>query len=210
MDGVIVDSNPHHLRAWTEYMDGHGFELTWPQFRAWAGRRGGEILHEHFNGRFSADEIVSELGRIDERYPTLISEKVVPIPGVLAFLDHLAKRGVPVAVASSGPRINVELILDKLGLSRRFGAVITSGDVTKGKPDPEIFLTAAARLGADPAECWVIEDATTGVRAAKAAQMRCLALTTTCDPAELLASGADRLRADFVGLTLDDLETTDA
>ncbi|MBI3544804.1 MAG: HAD family phosphatase [Deltaproteobacteria bacterium] len=100
----------------------------------------------------------------------------------------LKKAGVPIAVGSSGPRLNVELALRVVGVTGEFEVVVTGDDVTHGKPDPEIFLTAAARLKMDPAACVVIEDAPQGVAAALAARMKVIGVMTTCEREPLSAA----------------------
>jgi HAD superfamily hydrolase (TIGR01509 family) len=134
-------------------------------------------------------------------------EALQPIPGSIDLVRALHDAGMPLAVGSSGPRDNVALALAKLGILQYFGAVVTGDDVTRGKPAPDIFLLAAARLRVDPWTCVVIEDAEQGVEAALAAGMRVVAVTTSL-PAERLRK-ATRVVASLRDLTPTDLLAPD-
>lgn len=110
---------------------------------------------------------------------------VEALPGVRALLDALDERGALKAIVTSTPRENLELILDALGIGGRFDTLVAEEDASKGKPDPEGFLVAATRLGIFAERCVVIEDAPHGLRAAKAAGMRAIGVTTTHPASEL-------------------------
>lgn len=125
----------------------------------------------------------------------LRAKGIEPLPGVVALLKELKEKGIPCAIGTSTPRPNVECVLELTGLGDYFTDIAASEDVTRGKPDPEVFLKAAAKLGADPASCVVIEDAQVGIRAARAAGAKAVAVTTT-HPAEALApESPDRIVA---------------
>lgn len=130
--------------------------------------------------------------RTYEIYLQLIRGRLDPLPGAVAFIGECRRRGLRLAVASSADRIKVEGNLAEIGVpAGTFDAVVTGSDVVKKKPDPEIFLTAAARLGLPAAECLVVEDAPNGIRAGRSAGARCLGLTTSFGADELRAAGAD-------------------
>ena len=122
-------------------------------------------------------------------------------------MERLRRAGIACAVASSADRIKVEANLTTtVGVPLSlFGTIVTGEDVTRRKPFPDLFLLAAERLGVAPAACCVVEDAVNGVQAAKAAGMRCVAVATSFSPAELLAAGADLVRADIAQVTPRDL-----
>ena len=127
------------------------------------------------------------------------------MPGVHRLLEQLHRAGFRLAVGSSGPPENVDLVLEKLGSRSLFDAVVTATDVTRGKPDPQVFLIAAERLGVPPPRCVVIEDAAAGIAAAHAAGMTSVALASTgrtrqsLAAAELLVDSLDELSADVLG-----------
>ena len=123
------------------------------------------------------------------------------LPGVPALLDHFVARGCRQAVGSSAPRGNLDLLLDVTGTRRYFDAVVSGDDVSRGKPDPEVFLTAAAKLGVAPDTCLVLEDAPVGVRAAKSAGMACWAVCSHHSAETLRAAGTDAVYPSWVGVS---------
>jgi HAD superfamily hydrolase (TIGR01509 family) len=128
-------------------------------------------------------ERLRELGRRkEELFREAIRGKVQPLPGAVALVRRLRESGVKTAVVSSAPRRNVETLLDALGISDGFDALVAEEDAERGKPDPQGYLVAAERLGERPEDCVVIEDAPGGVEAAKRAGMRCIGLAAGREP----------------------------
>ena len=176
LDGVIVDSRPHHISAWHELARRHDLRHDPDYFTRMFGLRN--------------DAILGGLGIAPPDTPPLAAEKETlfreaarghaeALPGVRDLLDALDAAAVPRAVVTSTPRENLDLVLDSLKLAGRFQALVAEEDATKGKPDPEGFLVAARLLGVQPAACVVIEDAPAGLRAARTAGMRAIGVTTT-------------------------------
>jgi HAD superfamily hydrolase (TIGR01509 family) len=128
-------------------------------------------------------------------YRELFSKLIEPAPGLVEFLKELKAKGVKMAVGSSGPRANVEFVLDRCGIAEYFEAIADGDMIAKGKPDPEVFLLAAKLLGKSPDECIVVEDAPVGIEAGKRAGMTVIAMETTF-PAERL-KGYDLLIKTF-------------
>ena len=122
------------------------------------------------------------------------------LPGVAELLAGFAARGWPQAVGSSAPLGNLDLLLDATGTRHYFRAVVSGDDVARGKPEPEVFLTAAERLGVPPGACLVLEDAPAGVQAAKAAGMACWAVESHHTADALRAAGADAVYPSWVGV----------
>ena len=120
-----------------------------------------------------------------------------PAPGLTRLLDLATARGVRLAVASGAPKANINFIMDGLDLRRYFPVLVDDSTYSRGKPDPECFLTAARMLGVEPKDCTVFEDAVKGVQAGKAAGMEVVALTLYTPAEELLAAGADRAISSF-------------
>ena len=134
-------------------------------------------------------------------YGEIARGKLRPLNGVIQFIGECRRRGLKLAVASSADRVKVSINLTEIGVpSETFDAVISGSDVTHKKPHPEVFLTAAGRLGLEPTACVVVEDAPSGVKAAKAAGAGCLGLTTSFSEAELREAGADWIAPDLAHL----------
>lgn len=203
MDGVLVDTECFHWQAWENLSRETGLPMTYEDFQRTFGWRNEEILRELLGPDISTQR-VAELGdRKEELYRDAVRGNVKPLPGAIELLRELRAAGFRQAVASSAPRANIELILQELEINADFAAVLCDRDVERGKPDPQIFLRAAGRVGVVPSRCVVIEDAVMGVRAGKRAGMACLAVTTT-HPAEGL-SQADRVVASLAEVTVEDV-----
>jgi beta-phosphoglucomutase len=194
LDGTLVDSEEYHWRAWQETMSAEGVVLTREQFRATFGRRNDSILQQWLGREATADRIRHIADSKEELYRRLISQdRPAPLPGAAEWVKRLASEGWVQAVASSAPRANVEVVLQVLALSPYFQALASAEDVSRGKPDPEVFLTAAARLKVAPAQSIVVEDAAAGIEAARRAGMHSIGVSRNGAP----------LAADLVVLSLD-------
>ena len=193
VDGVLVDSYAAHFESWRQLVRELDIAVTEDQFVATFGRTSREVIRECWPSLASSEERVRQ---IDDRKETLFREIIdadfPAMDGAVELIDALAAAGFRLAVGSSGPPENVNLVLTKLARRETFTGVVTGRDVTRGKPDPQVFQLAAERLGLPPSRCLVVEDAPAGVAAAKAAGARCLGLASAGrDPASLGA--ADRV-----------------
>jgi beta-phosphoglucomutase len=198
VDGTLIDSREYHWLSWQGALAGEGFAVTPEQFADSFGRRNDEILRGYFPA-YSPDDI-TRVGEAKEvAYRRLVREQGIDLlPGVRRWLDRLRAEGWRQAVASSAPRANLEVIIEALGLDGYFAAVAAAEDVTEGKPDPQVFLVAAAKLGVEPSACVVVEDAPAGTEAARRAGMRSVGVL----------SSHGELRADIVVRTLEELPDT--
>lgn len=204
MDGVLVDSNAAHFKAWQEFGKRYGIEMNEEIFYKYLnGRRNDEFLEERYPGRWTKEERLRISEEKEAFYREHFAKEAPPVPGVVAFIKELARRGIPIALATSGPKENAELITETLGIRSYFSAMVTGLDVASAKPDPAIFLEAARRLGVDPAQCVVFEDSPAGVEAARKAGARCIAIATTSPPELLLSRGAHQVLKDFEGVDVD-------
>lgn len=206
MDGVLVDNIDFHVNAWLQFAQHHQRPLTKDQYI------------EHINGHVSADAMAyvfqrpippGELIVLTEEkeaiYRELYRPHLEPAPGLLDFLQALKARHVRLAVGTSAPMSNVQFTLDGLPLRPYFDTVVDASMVQHGKPDPEIYVKAAERLGVEPARCVVFEDAFAGIEAGLRAGMKVVAVATTHTRDELKDVGASLIVDDFTGLTVDEL-----
>lgn len=196
-DGVVIDSHEAHERSWFALAEELGKTLTRETFVFTFGQRNESILPFLGWAEEGDRERIQQLGdRKESLYRDILrAEGIVPLPGVMALLEELRANGIPCAIGTSTPRANVECVLEITGLGSFFTDIAASEDVSRGKPDPEVFLKAAAKLGAEPATCVVIEDAHVGIRAAKAAGMKAVAVTTTHPVESLAVEAPDRIEA---------------
>jgi HAD superfamily hydrolase (TIGR01509 family) len=179
MDGVIVDSEPYSVQALVDILRQYGVEPTEDDLRRSYGRRIRDDFVDYFSRYGVAADVYTAIAHKHARYYHLAAGHLQPFPGVMPLLRRLRDQGYRLALASSGDRVKVAFGLQALQLNGMFEAIISGDDVTHSKPDPEIYLTAAQRLGIPPIECVAIEDAPAGVEAAKRAGMRCIAVTNS-------------------------------
>lgn len=175
LDGVIADSEPTHERATIEYLASLGLGFDQGLAGTMMGRRVRELTDAIAPLAGLTPEEAFE-GREQVFWRLLEAEPLRPMPGLHRALERLAAAGLRLAVASSGTRDYVAHVLERLAVRDAFAAVVSGEDVVKGKPDPEIYLLAAARLEAAPAACAAVEDAPNGIAAARAAGMRVVAV----------------------------------
>jgi len=195
VDGTLIDSSEYHWLSWQGTLAAENFPITRAQFASTFGQRNDEILRAYFP-RYTSDDI-ARVGESKERaYRELIRARGLKLlPGVRRWLEKLRGQGWLQAVASSAPRLNLDTIIAALSLESFFSAVASAEDVTAGKPDPQVFLAAARKVGVEPSRCVVVEDAPAGTEAARRARMRSIGV---------LSSHAE-LRADIVVRSLEDL-----
>ena len=191
VDGVLIDSYQAHYESWRALCREHGFDITETQFATTFGRRSSDIIAMLFEGEFTDEQIAVMDDRKEALFREIVERDFPAMDGAVELIDDLAGAGFKLALGSSGPPDNVMLVLRKLDRVMSVGAVVTGQDVTRGKPDPQVFQTAAQRLVVDPSHCVVVEDAVPGIEAAKRAGMKAVALTGTAPREELEAAGAD-------------------
>jgi beta-phosphoglucomutase len=179
VDGVLVDSYRAHFRSWRDVAVEAGVEMTEAEFATTFGRRSRDIIRHFFGPTVTGPAVAEMDDRKEARFRELIADEFPAMDGAVELIRDLQSAGFRLALGSSGPPANVELVLARLGMPLAFSAVVTCVDVTRGKPDPQVFQVAAERLGADAARCAVIEDAPTGIAAAHAAGMTSIALLST-------------------------------
>jgi beta-phosphoglucomutase family hydrolase len=185
MDGVITDSGSFHLAAWQETFEKRGFKFSKDNFTKFFGTRNDFIIRSVLGGGLPQKDVVTIAEEKEEHFRHKIRGNIKPLPGVMKLLDTIKKGNFKLALASSAPKENIDLVNSELNLERYFDYIISGRDVAESKPSPQIYLLAAEKLGAEPKDCVVIEDSPFGVKAAKAAGMKCLAVTNTHSAEEL-------------------------
>lgn len=178
LDGVLVDSAPYHFQAWRELFRQVGREYGEKEFGETFGLRNDAILRYMLGERPREEMARLAVGK-EELFRAQIGGRIEAGAGASELVGRLKAAGLALAIVTSTPRANVELILGALGLDDAFPVIVAEEDVRRGKPDPEGFLRAAQRLGVPPVECVVLEDAPEGIEAAKAAGMRCVGVATS-------------------------------
>jgi beta-phosphoglucomutase len=203
MDGTLVDTAELHFLAWRDVCGELGRDFDRADFAATFGRRNPEIIAQLFGDRFTPAQVDAIGEHKEELYRAAARQGVTLLPGVAELLEGLRRAGFRQGVGSSAPHANLELILERTGVRGYMDAVVGMEDTTRGKPDPQVFLVAAAKLGVPPARCVVFEDAVAGVQAARAGGMRCVAVSFVGHHPQdrLRAAGADLVVGSLAELT---------
>ena len=202
MDGLMVDSEPLQTEATISFLKRHGHTFNVDDRSDMVGRKTIEALamvKQKYQIPMTLEDIFRERESI---YLELVHHKLEMQAGLESLLRRLKEAGYAIALASSGYREYVNLVLDKFHLREFFQTMVTGDEAQEGKPSPEIFLMAAKRLGVSPAACLVLEDAQHGVLAAKRAGMRCIAVPNS------ITEHQDFSLADVVVSSLDEVTIT--
>ena len=202
MDGVLLDNMPLHVKAWIDYCEDQGLNLPEEDIlHNCIGRKTEDFIEDvlGITDPNEQDRLKSEKNRI---YFSLAKGTIKPLPGLVPFLALLKEQGIKIVLGSAGAKEIVDFNLKELGIAGYFDHLVWSEMVSKGKPDPEVYLLAADLAGADPEDCVVFEDAKAGVEAATAAGMRCIGVATSYSDLD----GVMKLVDDFTGVSLSDLD----
>lgn len=186
LDGTLADSREFHWRSWHAALEPEGVDITKDQFLATFGQRNDEILKGWLGSDVDRQRIRT-IGDVKEAsYRDMIAaDGLTPLPGAAEWVRALHEAGWRQAIASSAPRLNVEVMRRALGLEQLIETYVGAEDVSAGKPDPEVFLTAASLVRVQPARCVVVEDAAAGIEAAQRAGMRSIGVGDGATGADL-------------------------
>lgn len=177
MDGVIIDSEPIHTMTKIQTFRHYGLELAEAECLPYMGRTT-KAMFQHFIEKYEVGISLAEMVRYKhERYLAVLHKDVSiePIPGIMALLQELKAKNIPAAIGSSSGRRVIDAVVEKFQLHKYFQSILSGADLPQSKPDPAVYLLSAKRLGVDAKDCMVIEDAASGIAAAKAAGMYCIA-----------------------------------
>ncbi|HMI68036.1 MAG TPA: HAD family phosphatase [Cyclobacteriaceae bacterium] len=198
MDGVIVDSNPYHKIALQQFCIKHGHPLTEEQLRTKIyGRTNKEWIAQLF-GQLTPEQVARYADEKEALFRDLYKNDIRPVKGLIPFLQAIDASSITRAIGTSAPRANVDFTLSGTGTTRFFKVILDESFVTKGKPNPEIYLKVAQALKLPPQQCVVIEDSLSGIAAGKEAGSKVIGITTTHTKAELAST--DMVIDDFEGL----------
>jgi len=204
LDGTLIDNNAYHIEAWKVFYKKIGREFTMDEYtNKMNGRINRDIFNYLFDKELPADDIEKLTDEKEALYREFYAPHIQPIPGLLVFLQQLKDEGMPTAIATSGFPINIAFMFEHISMKHYFDDIVDATQVTNSKPHPEIFLKAAAAVKADPTKCVAFEDSVAGVRSAKAAGMKVIALTTTHTPEDL--AEADLIIKDYTEINFNTL-----
>jgi len=209
MDGVLVDSNPFHLEKWVALLTEHGVEFDPAQLpEQILGQRNDTALRFFFGDKLSEADRRRLIEALEEKFRRAFRPHARPLPGLEPLIAECHRAGIPMAVASSAMAKNVEFVVEALGFRRYFKVLVNGDEVSRPKPDPEIYLKAARQLGAEPRSSVAFEDSYVGIESAKRAGMKCIGIGSSFPLDELRSrTRADLVVRSFNELSLPDLRT---
>ena len=205
MNGVIIDDERIHQESWRQLCKKYKVELTEEAFKNRVfGRTEKETLEYLFDYKLTSEEVAKYSNERVEIAIEIFKPQLALTDGLLKFLQELKDKNMLVAIATSSRIPYTNFILDNLDLRKFFHQIVTAENITNGKPDPEIYLLAAKRLGIEPQYCVVFEDTISGIKSGQAAGMKVVAIATTHNKEELAI--ADKVISSFKYITIVDLQ----
>ncbi|HLP92469.1 MAG TPA: HAD-IA family hydrolase [Saprospiraceae bacterium] len=204
MDGTMVDNMMTHHKGWQMTLAKYGLDFTMEEVKATCHGKNVEIIERLFPGKYTREESERISAEKEAWYRSIFLPDLKLLPGLQEFLQSAHEAGIPMGIGTAAPKENVDFVLDHLNIRHFFKAVIHAEDVTKGKPEPEVFFKVADQMGVPHAQCLVFEDSPTGAKTALNAGMKAIILTTTHREEEFAGiESVLRFVPDFRGLGLD-------
>ncbi|MBQ6136177.1 MAG: HAD family phosphatase [Kiritimatiellae bacterium] len=200
MDGTLVDNCRWHVLSWQEFARRHGRGISERQVLDWMGATSSYYMDRIFGRSVPPDECAELTREKEALYREMYAPHLRLADGLRGILEGARAKGVRLAIATGGSMDNVDFVLDGLGIRSRFETIVDASQYARGKPAPDCYLETASRLGLEPRECLVFEDAVGGVRAARAAGMKVVAVTATMPRDVLAAESPDWLVDSFAEL----------
>jgi beta-phosphoglucomutase len=186
MDGVIVDNNPYHVAAWRKFLKKYNLQINADDLvqNVW-GRTNEDILNFVFGKTLSKNEMLELEEAKESLYRETYKKEIKPVDGLLHFLEDLKINHVKLGIATSALQNNLDFVLSHIPIRYYFDGMVDGSQIKHGKPDPEVYLKAAEKLGVPPENCVAIEDSFSGIKAAQKAGMKVIGVTTTHSNEEL-------------------------
>jgi beta-phosphoglucomutase len=202
MDGVLVDSNPFHIANWAGYLGDHAIPFDPQELpRQILGQRNAVAVRSFFGPSLTPEQIDRMGEEIEAGFRRIFRPHAKAPPGLMTLMEECRQAALPMAVASSAMRKNVDLVVEALALESYLQVVIDGDQVSRPKPDPEIYLLAARRLGVDPSRTLAFEDSFVGIGAVHTAGMKCVAIASSFPPEQL----RDETEADWVARSFEEV-----
>jgi beta-phosphoglucomutase len=199
LDGTLIDNNSYHLQSWIQYLKAMDREISEEEYKANVnGRTNKDVIEYIYQRKMEDAEAMVYAHEKEAIYRELFQPHITPVTGLLPFLQKLKGLHLPMAIATSGIQVNIDFMFDNIPMREYFDVIVNSSHISKGKPDPEIYIRTAQLLNVPPENCLVFEDAVVGINSAKAAGMKVIGVLTTHSPEEL--AEADALIKDYTEL----------
>lgn len=197
MDGTLVDNIPYHKQAWILFLQKYGFKMDTNSFNAQNHGTIDEMIVRFF-GKNLSEKTIKELGKEKEKtYRSLYKPYIKEVTGLKFFLQDLEKKQIKIMLATMGDKDNINFILESLNIMSSFSSITGGNEITKGKPDPEIYNSVLSKNNLKNNECIAIEDSIGGIQSALDAGLQVIGITTTHTKSELIDAGCYKVIDDF-------------
>ena len=172
LDGTLIDNNYYHLKTWRVYLEKIGINISDEAYRKNInGRTNKDALEYIYNKKMTDEEAMGYALEKEALYRDIYKQDIKPVDGLIDLLEVLHARNIPMAIATSGIQVNIDFMFEHIPIKQYFKEVVNSSHISKGKPDPEIYLKTASLLNIPTENCMVFEDSESGLRAGREAQM---------------------------------------
>lgn len=205
MDGVIVDTNPYHNKSIHQFCGKYGFKLSEEEMRTKVFGRTNRTWISNLFGKLTDEQLEAYAFEKEQLFRDMYAPFIQPVKGLINFLERLTHSNIPLAIATSAPPANVDFVLDRTNTRKYFSTILDERMVSRGKPDPEIYIKTAKALDLPNQQCIVIEDSLSGVAAGKSSGSKVIGITTTHTREEL--STTDLVIDDFDDLSVEILKS---
>jgi beta-phosphoglucomutase len=185
MDGVIVNNDVYHFRAWGELCKNYGLDVSPEEVRSWFGNTNHMILRNLFGDSISEEKMIIMGNEKEILYREIYKPHIKALPGLDNFLRELEENDILIAIATSAPTVNVDFVLEHTGIRSCFNQIIDASMIKEGKPSPEIYLKSSEVLNLPVSKCLVFEDSFHGIESARRAGMKVIGVATTHEAVEL-------------------------
>ncbi|MFT4115796.1 HAD family hydrolase [Bradyrhizobium sp.] len=190
IDGTLANTDPLHLKAFNQVLGPRGHVFDHARFSKELQGFSNASIGERFLGGEALDRRAQILGEKEEVFRTLVAGQIEPLPGLMALLDRADDAGIPMVAVTNAPRLNAELLLSGLGITRRFKAIVIGDELPHGKPHPLPYQEGLRFAGAGAQAAIAFEDSRSGVQSATAAGIPTIGIRTSLSHADLVAAGA--------------------
>lgn len=204
MDGVVVQNDRYHYEAWKQFAGQHGKSVGFDEVKSWFGSTNEAILSRFFGRELSKEEVMKFASQKEALYREIYSPHIHPLDGLKEFLEEAKENGFQIGLATAAPPENVDFVLKATGFVDHFDEITDDTRITRGKPDPEIFLVTAEKMNIEPGNCIVFEDSLYGIEAARKAGMKVVAVSTTHSKA--IFQDVERVISDFSEINIREAE----
>ena len=207
LDGTLVDSLPYHHESWRIFFKNNNIEENDFNeiYRNYKGGGTLELMSSVFGDIYTKDELEKMSDDKEVIFRDIYRSKIFPINGLRKFLDSLKKNNILLSIGSNAIRKNVLMTIKELGITNYFSSIICGDEVSKGKPDPEMYIKTLSNLKVNKNECIIFEDSIEGVTAAKNANIKAIGVTSSQSSEILKSVGAFKTIEDYTKISIDNI-----